>query len=242
MRIKVCMVCNRELNLPIAYHYCLQSAIYSALKGTSQFNDIHDEGYSYEKRKYKGFTFSDIYGKYRINGRNITFFDTPYFYISSPNEELIQTIASSFQDNGISLLKNEIDAVEVEFLETPTIGNEITIKMLSPVCIRSTDAENRKSTFYNPGDKLFGPMIMDNFQRKYRAYNGEIPFDIDSVKISPVLVVPKHKKIMSYKGIIYEGWLGQYKLSGDSQYLKFLYDAGIGSENSKGMGMFEIIE
>ena len=53
--------------------------------------------------------------------------------------------------------------------------------------------------------------------------------------IDPKKIIVKfyEKKIETTSGI--------FKISGDKQLLKYLYDAGMGSKRSSGFGMFQII-
>ena len=44
-----------------------------------------------------------------------------------------------------------------------------------------------------------------------------------------------------YQGNYITAWYGKYLISGKRKYLDFLYQAGLGSKNSQGFGMFEII-
>jgi CRISPR-associated endoribonuclease Cas6 len=59
-------------------------------------------------------------------------------------------------------------------------------------------------------------------------------------------VTKQSEKIIKYtpKGGSYtliKGWMGVYKLEGNSQLIHIGYDTGIGSKNCQGFGMFEII-
>jgi len=39
-----------------------------------------------------------------------------------------------------------------------------------------------------------------------------------------------------------KGWKGRYILEGDPQLIRFGYDAGLGSRNSQGYGIFEVMK
>jgi len=45
-----------------------------------------------------------------------------------------------------------------------------------------------------------------------------------------------------FKGTRITAWNGIYEIVCPPDYLKFLYDAGIGAKNSQGFGMFESVE
>ena len=58
-------------------------------------------------------------------------------------------------------------------------------------------------------------------------------FSLEPVKAKKVIVKFYEKKIETSTGI--------FKISGNEQLLKYLYDAGIGSKRSSGFGMFQIV-
>lgn len=239
MRIKVSLRKNGGIELPIAYRSILQGVIYNAIRFDEKYGRIHDEGYSYEKRQFRNFTFSDIFGKYSVDKGKITFNGKCEFWLSSSDKEFLDIISQAFLTNGIKLGENVIEEVEVEKMAINIEEDSIHIKMLSPICVCRTNKTTGKTRYYNPGDKEFEELIQANFKRKYKAIYGIEPES--NVKILPELILPKHKKIIEYKGIIHEAWHGQYVLKGHTDYLTFLADVGIGSKNSKGFGLFEII-
>ena len=239
MRIKVILKHNNGITLPIAYRSILQGVIYNAIRTDEQYASLHDAGYNYEKRQFRNFTFSDIFGKYSVDKGRITFSGKCEFWISSSDEEFIDTVRQAFLLNGIKLGENVIEEVEVEKIAIVIKEDSIHIKMLSPICVCRTNKSTGKTRYYNPGDKEFKELIQSNFRRKYKAIYG---IDVkDNIEILPELILPKHKKIIEYKGIIHEAWLGQYVLKGPADYLTFLGDVGIGSKNSKGFGLFEVV-
>jgi len=62
--------------LPVNYNYLILSMIYRNITPSlSEF--LHSEGYAYEKRRFKLFTFSRLKGKYipsNINGKKYLLF------------------------------------------------------------------------------------------------------------------------------------------------------------------------
>lgn len=240
MRLKISHKSNGLVTLPLAYHHILQGIIYNAIKNTNQYSKLHDCAYQYDKRIFRAFTFSEISGKYRIFNKKITFLEDMTFYVSSPDIGFIEEVRKHIEIYGICYGDTQISDVTTETSDIEIEEERIKIKMISPVCVYTTNPQNKNTTFYNPGDYKFGQLIKDNFKRKYYAYYGESP-DTE-IEVRPVLVLPKHKQITRYKNIIHENWFGEYSLEGKADYLKFLYDTGIGAQNSKGFGMFEIID
>jgi len=58
MRFKVGIEFDESLELPFNYNKILQGFIYRNIMDKDLARFIHDRGFSYEKRKYKMFTFS----------------------------------------------------------------------------------------------------------------------------------------------------------------------------------------
>jgi len=89
------------IRLPIQYNYVVQSMIYRHL-GYEYSGQLHDEGYAYEKRNFKLFTFSRLNGKFQQNreSNEILFFQPVTLTIRSPIERFICEL-------GYSLLVND---------------------------------------------------------------------------------------------------------------------------------------
>jgi len=62
MRFKVGIEFDESLELPFNYNKILQGFIYRNIMDKDLARFIHDRGFSYEKRKYKMFTFSRLQG------------------------------------------------------------------------------------------------------------------------------------------------------------------------------------
>jgi len=51
-----------------------------------------------------------------------------------------------------------------------------------------------------------------------------------------------HKRVVTkYKDTWINGWKGMYRISGSSRALEFIYNTGLGSKNSQGFGLLEVI-
>ena len=112
---------------------------------------------------------------------------------------------------------------------------EITIKFMSPLVVRSH--LEGKDYYYSYNDKEFKDILKINIKQQLKI--SDIPeemvenFDIAPINAKKVIVKFYEKKIETSTGI--------FKISGDKQLLKYLYDAGMGSKRSSGFGMFQII-
>ena len=84
---------------------------------------------------------------------------------------------------------------------------------------------------------------MKNLIKKYIAvYKKNMTDNSKNFTIKPLKVDLKRNFILTkFKNTIIKGWMGLYKISGNPELLKIAYDAGIGSKNSAGFGMWEVI-
>ena len=218
--------------LPIGYHHIQQSAIYALIMG-----DLHDHGSVYEKRDYKLFTFGPFKGKYRIQDKRITFLDSISFEVRFVSEQIAQIFADNIQTKGFRLGDVTFHNVTILIYQQRISENSLVIKMVSPICVYQTD-EDKHTNYLNPGEAEFYRYIVENFERKYQAYYGVKPEG--SIEVNNIKYSMKDKYFTKYKNFFIEAWYGLYLLKGNAEYLSFLYDAGLGSKNAQGFGMFEL--
>ena len=223
-----------QCTLPISYHHIQQSAIYALIMG-----ELHDHGLAYEKRDYKLFTFGPFNGKYHVQNKHITFFDSISFEVRFVNEQLAENFVNNLQTRGFRLGDVTYHDVVTQLNCRAICENSLMVKMLSPICVYQTD-ENKHTHYLNPGDKRFCQYIEDNFERKYQACYGVKP--TTGIRVTNVKFSPKDKYFTKYKNYFIEAWYGLFLLDGEPEYLTFLYDSGLGSKNSQGFGMYEPIE
>ena len=226
------------LTLPINYHHILQAIIYDHLRVTD-YERLHDKAYSYGKRQYRMFTFSEIFGKYRIREKKITFQGLMSYKISSPDEEMISVLCDAFQNRGVSYGDVQINEIEVISDTTRIEANEADIRMISPICIYSTKKNTGEKIYYEPGDGEFEKQLVNNFARKYKAFYGKDPMELPVIE--PRIVLPRDRKVTKYQGTMLTAWMGQYRLKGEKDLLNFWMDAGIGGKNAQGFGMFDLV-
>lgn len=240
MQLNVTIKLGRPLVLPINYQHILQAVIYNSLSRRNEYSTfVHDKGYAYEKRKFRMFTFSELEGKYEIREWKIIFRNSVRFEIRSPEVLFIQNLAQSFRETGIRFGENWYKDVAAEISDDAIEEEEIYIRMKTPICVYSTDLDTKKTYFYAPDEVMFYQMIIDNFVRKYQACYGVEPDE--EIEIVPVEITGRDKFVTKYKNFYISGWRGVYRLSGKRKYLDFLYQTGLGSKNSQGFGMFEVI-
>ena len=234
---------SKPLTISVNYHHSLQSLVYS-LFPQQEAAFIHDQGYQFQDRVYKLFSFSNIQcneTSYDKRTKRITFYNKITISISSILSDLIQKVANqlllseSCQLNGLKLYVEK-----VEFNQNHVSSNTIIVKALSPITVYSTyeRRDGSKITHYfSPWDKVFEHLIEENFARKYQAFTGNsLSDEKELLSIRPVLVSERNKIITNYKGTWITGWTGIYELKAKAEYLSFVLDTSIGAKNSSGFG------
>lgn len=89
MRLKIQLSYN-NFTVPMSYQSILQGVIYSLLSKDELGDFYHNDGYHYDKKTFKCFTFSQLFGKYKIENKHLIFDDDFYFYISSLDEKFLK--------------------------------------------------------------------------------------------------------------------------------------------------------
>jgi CRISPR-associated endoribonuclease Cas6 len=196
------------------------------------------------KRSFKLFTFSRLYGKFRLNRRSINFEPPVRFYIASSDTHFIQEFAESLLKAGDVHLGTEgIRISSIEVHPNCKFNKEITINTLAPITVYSTlnTRDGKKKTYYySPYEREFCNLIADNLRKKFKLVYHKEP-GRRNLTIEPVNGKRVREKIIKYKGTIIKGWMGRFKLKGSPALMSIAYDTGLGSKNSQGFGMFEIV-
>ena len=130
--------------------------------------------------------------------------------------------------------------MELEIRDDTVEATSVLIRTESPICVRRTDPETKKTHYYSPAEPEFAEEVNLNFLRKYFAYTG-IPAG-SGISLTLEEVTEKDKYVTKYKGFYITAWGGTYRLSGERKYLDFLYQCGLGSRNAQGFGMIAILE
>ncbi|HOP93389.1 MAG TPA: CRISPR-associated endoribonuclease Cas6 [Acetivibrio thermocellus] len=240
MRFKVGIEFDESLELPFNYNKILQGFIYRNIMDKDLAQFIHDKGFSYEKRKYKMFTFSRLQGKFSIDSKR------KKIIYQSPVELIVSSCYDDFFiDLSLSLLKRDVEIASHKayvskmdiIMEEPKSIQKI--RMLSPVTAYST-LDDKRTVYFSPYNHDFKRIIRDNLIKKYKAFykkncGNDMDFDIE-------IASDKCTKVISnYDGFIIEGWMGDFVLRGNQELIKLAYDAGVGGKNSQGFGCFKLI-
>lgn len=231
---------NGKLSLPVHYNYLVQGFLYGNI--TDELGAfLHDEGFVYEKRRFKMFTFSRLRGEYELKGDRIAFHSPPIrLTISTPYARFIKEFANTLlRREELELGGSKIYVASIRVHPEPEIGAEMRVKTLSPVVVYSTlqTKEGKKKTYYySPYEAEFEDLVDKNLRKKYEAFFGK---RTRARKLKLEVVGRPGEKIVKYRGTVIKGWMGRFVLKGDKRLLKMGYDCGIGSKNSQGFGMVE---
>lgn len=244
MRIKVTFQSDRKICLPTHHNHIIQGFIYSNLDRALS-NMLHSEGYKLGSRTFKLFTFSRLLGKMNYNPQEgFTFYPPVSLLIASPKVDILESLSHFLvKRRELSLGNNKVWTESVEVMMEKKFTDRVQVEMLSPVVTYSTlyTQEGKKKTYYyNPQEKEFGEKIRDNLIKKYLLVNDSPLDDNLQFDIVPLRVNKNHEKIIVYKQTVIHGWMGQYEITGNPELIKVSYDAGLGSKNSSGFGMWEV--
>ncbi len=242
MRLKITLISNDKIVLPVGFNEIIQWFIYDSIKDEW----LHNVGFNADKKNFKLFCFSGIYqrGKYLKDRGVFLFGNSISFVISSPVDWILEKLAAgSITKERVNFGRNEVEIGEISVLKQPKIENPVVeVKALTPIETHSTfEIEGKKKThYYTPFEDDFARLINENARKKWLAfYRKEPPSEL---KIKPI--GNNREKIVRFgtgrRYVIVKGWVGNFELTGDVELLKFIIDTGLGSRNSQGFGMVEV--
>ncbi len=251
MRIKVelCSV-NKNVFLRTGFNANIQALIYNHL-AMDDGEWLHNEGYRFEKRSFKLFSFSGILerGRFEKNEKAFYFPQTIGFIINSPLDWIITQLAENLiQADKVKLGENMLSVSSIAVMKRKEIrANAVRIKCITPIVNYTTftTPEGKKKThFYSPFEAEFTELTANNLRKKWTSlYQKDCPY---SINIKPLFQGNKNEKILYFgtgeDKTLVKGWMGYYALTGEPEILNFAYDACLGSKNSQGFGMVEINE
>lgn len=249
MRIKITFIGKEKVLLPVGFNEYIQALIYNHIdKDSAEW--LHSKGFAFEKRSFKLFVFSSILEKgfFDKNTRTFTFPKEINFYISSPVDWILEQIATNLiKSETIRLGQNELRVSSIAVIKHDKIKeNSVKINAITPVETHSTftKPDGKKIThYYTPFEKEFGELIDKNMKKKWAAfYKRECPH---SIAIKALFKGSRNERIIYFgtgkKKTLIKGWKGYFRLEGETEFLQFALNAGLGSRNSQGFGMIEIL-
>lgn len=237
MRFKLYLKLENEI-LPIDYRRCILSFIKLSL---FEYEEEYFKKYYNEKDNIvKPYTFSVFFKNPKINENEIIIENREFeINFSIADYEAAVILLNSFNHQKLkkfSINKNSWILQDISLLPEKKIStNNITIKFLSPLCVRGR--ENNKDYYYSFEHEEFENILKINIKEQIKITN--FPESIvDNLKIIPI----KTKKvIIKFYEKKMECSTGTFTIEGDIELLNYLYKSGIGSRHSAGFGMFQII-
>ena len=234
--------------LPISYNHIIQAFIYQNISNYEIRQWLHDDGYQVGKRRLKLFTFSRLNGKFELDKdlKQITFHPPLSlklsFYSDSRYDVMSDIISNILKNRVLFIGENEVEVKAISPENYIFNKSEYIIKMVSPILLYKTEKKDSKyiRKYISPWDSEFESAAIQNIKTKIKAI-GKF-YDVNNFRITP-LNQPNQKdgKIVGYKQFKVKAYYGTFKINGEIEILKLLYETGIGSGNSEGFGCFDVI-
>lgn len=236
------------VELPVHYGHLVQGMLYHEMENPLLRSYLHEQGFQFEKRRFKLFTFSRLMGRdTHFDGHKKKLVLTPplQLVVCSPIPFILQEVGTGFLRRGrVRIGPAQLTVKGITTAQPLVNADRIQVRMLSPMAVYSTlpSADGRKYTYYfSPFEPKFGELTYANLLKKHLLIHGGPPL-AEFFSIRPLRVTEQDHKITRYKGFIVKGWMGTYELQGDPQILQIALTAGLGAKNSQGYGCCNLIE
>jgi CRISPR-associated endoribonuclease Cas6 len=254
MRLKIELLAERPVKLPIGFNEYFQALIYNYLN-IDAAEWLHNTGYRLEDKTFKFFTFSPFLEKANYYSKE-KFFIFPQkvsFYIASPLDWLLEQFAvniskcDSLEIGRVFPFANRLVVSSIDIIkEVRFTGPIIKVKAITPIEAHSTfrTADNQKKThYYTPFEEDFSQMVDMNLGRKWKTlFKQDCPYHLC---IKPLFHGNGNERIFYFgvgeKRTLIKGWKGVYLLEGEPRFLEFGYASGLGSRNTNGCGLVELV-
>ncbi len=231
----------KENIVPIDYRKYIVSYIKQCLSAFDK--ELYHKWYE-GNTEIKPFTFTVYFSNPKFQQENI-FLESKNIkvYFKMPNSKdairLYNAFLLKFKEHkefkitgNSMMLTNVYSEVIKEFEDTNLI-----IKMNSPLMARYHDKDKNENKYYLATDPKFEEIVKMNIANVIKGLNLDI--DIVDFKIKPL---KNSKAVIRLYDKMVEGSLGVFEIKGNKKLLNFLYQAGIGSCRSSGMGCFNIVK
>lgn len=238
MQIKLTLRSAEPLVIPLNYNYQLQSAIYSMLGEVGRSDFWHDNGFG-EVSRFKGFCFSSLTGRYRVDAesKTIRFEDAIYLEVRSPVFGFIDAFQRAAECHPYFKLfdtRLEIAGAALTNLHLPS--GRITFEATTPTVVHSTAADGG-TYYYSPQEEDYFVRLCNNAEKKYEAIMGE---PAPRLALRPA---GEFRRIVTkYKGFYICGYTGAFELDTSLRMAEFLYNSGLGEKNAQGFGFLRLLQ
>lgn len=235
-RVKITFASEKPVLLPVNYSNLLQSYIYNTFTvELAEF--LHNKGFKNQGKVFKLFTFSKLFGKYKVYQKTISFSSPFYFYFSTPLDIIIDSFSSEILKKIEGKIGNNVVFTESIEFEEIKLSNEMAVKTLSPITVHLSEITPDKKVilrYLSPEEENFFKLLKDNLLKKSLVVLG----DYGSNDIELIPISRKWKKVVTFfKKTPIVGWEGTLLLRGDERIIGIGLTAGLGSKSSQGFGM-----
>ncbi len=252
MRLRVTMMLDCEVCLPINHQHLLTGVVYRFLERAdadyAQF--LHTEGYAAtederDRHRFKLFVFSPLRAK-RRRADHVLLHIGPgpvEWLVSSPVEPFLTAFATGLLSEGVLPVgRLALSIAQVETLPAPHLDEVNRFTCLSPI-VASISGERPTPEYLRPGDPRFSEQVRCNLMAKYRALHGKPPADDRLALEFDTDYLEHHRgtKLIDFKGIQVVGALAPFTLRGSPEMIRVGYECGLGEKNAAGFGMVEIL-
>lgn len=235
---------TQQLQLPLSYQSCVQGLIYHLLSAVPEYSDfLHNTGYLSDRQQhFKVFCFSRLTGDSSVHGKQIVFRSTVCFSLRTADPICAEILSYVLQPDAVYQLCGQpiiLDHIKQSELEIADDVQKVKISMLSPMTVYTTTSD-RKTHYFNPLDAEFPLSVNQNYHRKWQSVVGAPASD--DIELITLSVGSRDKVVTKIKHIYVTAWGGTYLLKGSADAIRFLYHTGLGSKNSMGFGLFDIVK
>lgn len=218
-----------------------RSLILSYLKNAFQTNDINlYQKYYGNIYSLKNFCFSINLDNPKFNENTITL-DGNEITIKLSTIDIscgidIYNALLKMKNKEYITKNNSLTLIDIKLENHKIITkNEIIIKMLSPIIVRThIDGKDR---YFSYKDDNFIPCLKNSIEYTLKECTN---IDLSNRDFKIMCISPK-KTVVDAFGAKFTANLGVYKIIADLDVINAIYQLGIGSRRSEGFGMFEII-
>ena len=253
--------------IPCGYNHVVSSMIYNKLGEIGVSDFWHDKGFTGSNGKaFKGFVFGQLTGKHDIgpdpripgseNGDHIFFHDTITLEIRSPLFSFIDELQRSFELNPtVRLYDTTLDIINAHLDNKHINSSTAVFQTETPILVtKPTEQADKKwkKTPVSPNEAEFFERICNNYEEKY-----ETIFKREAHPIQIARIGYYKKKVVHYNGKSkvnnqngksendksygIECYQCRIIVQGSIESLEFIYNTGLGEDNSGGFGMLKLL-
>lgn len=252
MELQIRLTRIRGNMLPANYQYALSAWIYKVIGRADQDYSafLHEKGFSFEGKKFKLFTFSQLDVRpYRMLGNQIQLLGNEIslivrFLVDTSMENFIKGLFMHQHCGlGNEYVQTDFVVTGVESKPKPLFKNTMQFQCLSPIVV-STRRDDGSVAYLNPEEPGYGEIFIRNLLRKQAAlavHNSEPSQIRDNDNFNfQLLNTPRKKGITIKENTEQEtkviAYLFNFGLTVTPELQEIGYYAGFGEKNSMGFG------